>query len=88
VWKPWKPDTPSTLKACFEEDWKCMGIQKLIADEKDTAILIKLLKKSYPYLKNIHTDFLCLNNLPYVNIMDFVGFSQKCALTDPNYQQA
>jgi hypothetical protein len=63
-----------------------MGIQKLLTDEKDTTILLKLLKKNYAYLKDIHTDFLAANNLPYINIMDFVAFSQKCALSDSNYQ--
>jgi len=31
-----------------------------------------MVQKHYSYIKNIHIDFLCHNDISFVNVMDFI----------------
>lgn len=48
----------------------------------------KVVQKNYDYLKTLHIELLCGNDIPYVNIMDFFNFNQKCNFPDKNLIQA
>jgi hypothetical protein len=50
VFKDYKPDNPELLDACFEYDWSCTKIEKIVKDPDDQAEVKAFLKSKYPYL--------------------------------------
>jgi hypothetical protein len=46
----YKPDTPKLLDGCFEYDWSCTKIAKLIKDPEELEGVKKVLKSHYKAL--------------------------------------
>jgi hypothetical protein len=51
VFKDWITDSEQKLKECFEFDWKCCMVQKIIKDETDKASVYSYMLKIYPFFK-------------------------------------
>lgn len=56
----------------------------MMQDEEDTIALKELLFENYDFIKRLHIDFLSTNQMPFVNVMDFLEFSKKCLFADEN----
>ncbi|CAI2365652.1 unnamed protein product [Moneuplotes crassus] len=54
VFKDYKPDTPTLLEGCFEYDWKCSKITKLVKNEEDQAEVKKILKSHYKEFREVY----------------------------------
>ena len=79
VFKDYQIDTDELLKKCFEFDFKCSKIPRLIKDESDLAKTKDLLHSHYKAYKNCYKhyaslnpigDIWCLQNLEYFNFVE------------------
>jgi hypothetical protein len=76
------------LRESFDLDFSNINLEKLCPKEEEQVKLQSIVRKHYAYLKNIHIDLLCTNDIPFVNVMDFFTFSQKCQFPDKILTQA
>ena len=50
VFKDYKPDTHKTLDGCFDYDWSCTKLEKIIKDVNDKNKLKEYLRGKYKLL--------------------------------------
>mmetsp|Transcript_6029 Transcript_6029/g.5632 ORF Transcript_6029/g.5632 Transcript_6029/m.5632 type:complete len:199 (-) Transcript_6029:158-754(-) len=54
VFKDYKPDTPKILDECFEFDWNCSKITKLVKNGDDQTEVKKLLRSLYKHFREVY----------------------------------
>lgn len=50
VFKDYKPDKPALMNECFEFDWECSKIEKVVKLPEDVFKIKAFLKSKYKYL--------------------------------------
>jgi hypothetical protein len=51
LFKPYKYDTEKQFDKCFEFDWKCTKMPRLVKDVEDRVKLKEIVRKYYKYIK-------------------------------------
>jgi hypothetical protein len=50
VFKDYKPDNPQKLEECFEFDWSCSKIEKVIKGEEEIAQSKEYIRSNYKWM--------------------------------------
>ena len=61
IFRDWKPDSEETFAKCFEFDWKCSRIPRLIKNQDDLASLHQLLKENYASIMSQYKYYSALS---------------------------
>ena len=54
VFKDYKPDNEVLLDACFEFDWECSKIPKIIKSPDELKMLKKFMRSKYKHLRELY----------------------------------
>jgi hypothetical protein len=68
VFKDWKEDTDTKLKAVVEHDFALYKLTKFVKDEQDREKVENLIKKNLETLKIIHLYYASRSSFPYITI--------------------
>ena len=87
----WRPDDAELINLCFEYDWECGKIPKIIKDEKQVSQVKEFFRERYKQIKDVYKYFASLNpvgdiwaiqNAPFAELID------KCQIIDSKVTQA
>eukprot|EP00359_Climacostomum_virens_P001679 CAMPEP_0204897674 /NCGR_PEP_ID=MMETSP1397-20131031/869_1 /ASSEMBLY_ACC=CAM_ASM_000891 /TAXON_ID=49980 /ORGANISM="Climacostomum Climacostomum virens, Strain Stock W-24" /LENGTH=860 /DNA_ID=CAMNT_0052065451 /DNA_START=87 /DNA_END=2668 /DNA_ORIENTATION=+ len=88
LFKNYKFDSDDLYKKCFEFDWKCCKVPKLIKDEAELSAVKEILRTQYKYIKECYKFFSAIGStggIFSVGLNAYTDFVSQCGLLDSNF---
>eukprot|EP01017_Pseudomicrothorax_dubius_P005020 TRINITY_DN11162_c0_g1_i1.p1 TRINITY_DN11162_c0_g1~~TRINITY_DN11162_c0_g1_i1.p1 ORF type:complete len:422 (+),score=86.12 TRINITY_DN11162_c0_g1_i1:71-1267(+) len=89
IFKDYKKDSDELLRKCFEFDWDCSRIQRVVKNPEQQASVKNLLWEIYPSLKEAYKHYSGLGVVGEVfsiPINTFTDFATQCNLLDDTFK--
>eukprot|EP00359_Climacostomum_virens_P009598 CAMPEP_0204913250 /NCGR_PEP_ID=MMETSP1397-20131031/11196_1 /ASSEMBLY_ACC=CAM_ASM_000891 /TAXON_ID=49980 /ORGANISM="Climacostomum Climacostomum virens, Strain Stock W-24" /LENGTH=869 /DNA_ID=CAMNT_0052084449 /DNA_START=77 /DNA_END=2683 /DNA_ORIENTATION=- len=85
LFKEYKFDVPDLYMKCFEFDWSCCKIPKIIKDGEELAKIKEILRHGYKHIKESYKYFSAIGSsgsVPSVGLNVFTEFANSFGLMD------
>lgn len=81
----WRSDDAELINLCFEYDWECSKVSKIIKDEQQLLKTKEFFRERYKFLKDTYKYYSCSNpigDIWAIQNASFVELIDKCNILD------
>lgn len=77
VFKNFVCDFPGLIDNCCNFDFEGWKLNRFVKDQEEQTEIRQLVRKEYPFLKDLYLTLSSRSNFPGLSIMDFTSFLDK-----------